>query len=185
MKRLVIDTETTGLSPRFHKTLTVGMLLIDVENGFLDILDSNHIFVRHEHYNPTPEAMAISKIDLEKHHKIAIPPTKACTQINHFIERNGLHDTTLVGHNYQFDKGFLGALFNQGDTISKLHWRYDDTMWLWRNLQKAGSVPSDLRANLQTLADFFKIDYTRAHDALADCHITAKKRFFSNHNLLS
>jgi DNA polymerase III subunit epsilon len=174
MKRLVIDTETTGLSPRFHKTLTVGMLLVDVEKDFLEILDSNHIFVRHNNYNPTPEAMAICKIDLDKHHEIAIPPTQACNEINDFIERNELKETSLVGHNYQFDKGFLAALFGQGETISRLHWKYDDTMWIWRNLQKKGIIPYDLRSKLQTLADFFKIDYTKAHDALADCHITAK-----------
>ncbi len=174
MKRLVIDTETTGLSPKFHKTLTVGMLLIDVEKDFLDILDSNHIFIKHSNYNPTPEAMAVCKIDLDKHHQRAIPATKACNEINQFVENNKLAEIPLVGHNIQFDRGFLNALFNQGNSSPQFHWKYEDTMWLWRNLQKNNLVPTDLRSNLQTLADFFKIDYTKAHDALADCHITAQ-----------
>jgi DNA polymerase III alpha subunit (gram-positive type) len=174
MKRLVIDTETTGLSPNFNKTLTVGLLLVDVEKDFLDILDQNHIFIKHDHYNTTSEAMKVNKIDIDQHNKIAIPPPKACSAINTFIDNNNAHEIPLLGHNLHFDRGFLRALFDQADALPKLHHQHEDTMYLWRNLQRAGDIPSHLRANLQTLADFFKIDYTKAHDALADCNITAK-----------
>ena len=173
MKKLVIDTETTGLSPRFHKTLTVGLLLIDVEKNFLNILDSNHIFVKHNNYNTTKEAMSINKINLIQHNQIAVPPKKACNQINTFINKNILHEIPLIGHNITFDKGFLNSLFDQGNTPSKFHHKHEDTMWMWRNLQKNNIVPNG-RANLQTVANHFEIDYTKAHDALADCEITAK-----------
>lgn len=173
MKRLVIDTETTGLSPRFNKTLTVGMLLVDVKKNFLNILDSNHIFIKHKNYNTTKRAMAVNKIDLKQHNLHAISPTNACTQINSFIDKNSLHETPLIGHNFHFDRGFLNALFDQGRTLSKFHHEHEDTMYIWRNLQKQEIVPCG-RSNLQTVADFFKIDYTKAHDALADCKITAR-----------
>jgi DNA polymerase III alpha subunit (gram-positive type) len=173
MKRLVIDTETTGLSPRFHKTLTVGLLLIDVEKTHLKILDKNHIFIKHDHYNASKGAMSVNKIDLIQHNQIAIPPTKACDQINDFIEKNVLPEIPLVGHNIQFDKGFLSSLFNQADMLSKFHHEHEDTMWIWRSLQKNDLVPQG-RANLETVASHFGIDYTRAHDALADCKITAE-----------
>lgn len=173
MKRLVIDTETTGLSPRFHKTLTVGLLLIDVEKTHLNILDQNHIFIKHGHYNASPCAMSINKINLIQHDQIAIPPCQACNQINNFIEKNILHKIPLVGHNIQFDKRFLSSLFDQDNTLSKFHHQHEDTMWMWRNLQKQKKVPLG-RSNLETVAEHFGIDYTRAHDALADCKITAK-----------
>ena len=179
MKRLVIDTETTGLSPRFNKTLTIGLLLIEVEKDFLDIIDSNHIFVKHNNYNSSKEAMAVNKIDLEKHNLHAVPPKKACNQINRFIEKNVLNEIPLVGHNIAFDRGFLNALFDQGKTLHKFHNEHEDTMWMWRNLQRKNVVPEG-RANLQTVAGHFGIDYARAHDALADCEITAKVY----HNLL-
>ena len=174
MKRLVIDTETTGLSPNYNKTLTIGMLLVDVEKDFLDILDSNHLFIKHQNYNSSSEAAKVNKINIEEHDKMAIPPPEACEKINSFIEKNKLQETTLIGHNFQFDRGFINALFDQSGKNHKLHYKYEDTMWIWRNLQKVGNVPNHLRSNLQTIADFFKIDYTKAHDALADCHITAK-----------
>ena len=173
MKRLVIDTETTGLSPRFNKTLTVGLLLIDVERNFLNILDSNHIFIKHDKYNATKGAMSVNKIDLIQHNQIAVPPQKACNQINNFIEKNVLHNIPLVGHNIQFDRGFLNSLFDQGDTLNKFHHEHEDTMWIWRNLQKENKVPCG-RANLGTVANYFGIDYTKAHDALADCEVTAQ-----------
>jgi len=173
MKRLVIDTETTGLSPNINKTLTVGLLLIDVEKDFLDILDSNHIFVKHDKYNATKGAMSINKIDLIQHNQIAVEPAKACNQINSFIKKHVLHETPLVGHNIAFDRGFLNALFDQGETLHKFHHEHEDTMWMWRNLQKRNVVPYG-RANLQTVAGHFGIDYERAHDALADCEITAQ-----------
>ena len=173
MKRLVIDTETTGLSPNFNKTLTIGLLLIDVEKDFLNILDSNHIFVKHKNYRATKEAMAVNKIDIEQHNLHAVPPKKACNQINTFIEKNILHETPLVGHNIAFDRGFLNALFDQGGSFHKLHHKHEDTMWMWRNLQRENKVPYG-RSNLQTVAGHFGIDYERAHDALADCHITAQ-----------
>jgi len=173
MKRLVIDTETTGLSPRFHKTLTVGLLLIDVEKTHLNILDQNHIFIKHDHYNASPGAMSVNKINLIQHNQIAIPPCKACNQINDFIEKNVLHETPIVGHNISFDKGFLSALFDQGNMPSKFHHHSEDTMWIWRNLQKNNLVPQG-RSNLGTVANHFGIDYEKAHDALADCKITAQ-----------
>jgi len=169
----VIDTETTGLSPRTNKTLTVGMLLVDVNKKSLEILDSNHIFIKHNNYNPTPKAMSVNKINIDEHNKIAVPPKKACNQINKFIEKNVLHEIPLVGHNIAFDRNFLNTLFDQGETLHKFHHEHEDTMWMWRNLQKRNLVPCG-RSTLQNVANHFEIDYTKSHDALADCHITAQ-----------
>jgi len=174
MKRLVIDTETTGLSPRYNKTLTVGMLLVDVEKKFFNILDSNHIFIRHAGRNVNPAAMKVNKINIEEHNKIAIEEDEACEEINQFVEKNKLHNTTLLGHNFHFDRGFLNALFNKVGILPKLHNGHEDTMRIWRDLKRNQIVPFDLRSNLGTIANYFEIDYKKAHDALADCHITAK-----------
>ena len=174
MNRLIIDTETTGLSPNFNKTLTVGLLLIDVEKTHLSILDQNHIFVKHDIYNSNKEAMRVNKIDIEQHDIHAVHPSKACQQINTFIKKNSCHKTVIVGHNIHFDKGFLRALYQQGEQESLINEESEDTIAIWRNLQKQDIVPSHLRATLGHLADHFDIDYTKAHDALADCYITAK-----------
>ncbi len=174
MHRLIIDTETTGLSPRFNKTLTVGLLLINPTKPKLEILDQAHIFIKHKNYNSNKEAMKVNKIDIESHNLYAVPPQEACNQINTFIEKNKAHQIPIVGHNIHFDKGFLGALFTQGERDSLLHTESEDTMKIWRGLQKQDLIPSHLRATLGHLATHFDIDYEKAHDALADCHITAQ-----------
>jgi len=174
MKRLFIDTETTGLSPHFNKTLTVGMLLADVEKGFIEILDKNHIFIKHDRYNADPKALWINKINLERHHKIAIPPQKACTMINSFIEENSLQRTPLVGHNIGFDKGFLRSLFIESDNLPKFSSIHEDTIHIFKTLQRRGDIPLNIKATLSSVASFFQVDCSSAHDALADCHITAK-----------
>ena len=174
MNHLVIDTETTGLSPRFNKTLTVGLLLADIKKTHVEILDQSHIFIKHNRYNANAQALWVNKIDLKQHDIHAVPPCTACNQINTFIEDNSLQETPLLGHNIAFDKGFLSSLFDQGETLSKFHHESFDTMHTWRSLRREGVVPSDLKATLGTIANFFDIDYTKAHDALADCKITAQ-----------
>lgn len=174
MEKLVIDTETTGLSPRFNKTLTVGMLLVDVEKDFLKILKENHIFVKHDNYNISSGAMKVNGIDLVEHDKVAITPPKACNKINDFVDKNGLFQTMIVGHNFCFDRGFLTSLFEQGKMNSNLHDEHEDTRFIWKRLQNQGKIPCDLRARLGDIATYFNIDYTKAHDALADCKITAE-----------
>ena len=174
MNHLVIDTETTGLSPRFNKTLTVGMILADINKNHLKILEENHIFIKHDHHNINPQALKINKINIEEHDKMAIPPCQACNQINNFIKENSLEETPLLGHNIAFDKRFLCALFDQGETFSKFHHQSFDTMQIWRGLRREGIVPSNLKASLEAISDFFDIDYTKAHNALDDCKITAQ-----------
>lgn len=174
MKRLVIDTETTGLSPEVHRTLTVGMLLIDVEHDFLDILDSSHILIRHDDWVIDPDALKINKIDLNEHIKAAVFPDIACAQINDFVDKNELDRTPLLGHNIAFDKEFLKGLFIQGKSVPKFHSTQIDTMHLWNDLKRKGQVPWNYRSNLPAVAKYFGIETINSHDALADCHTTAK-----------
>lgn len=171
---LVIDTETTGLSPRYNKILTAGLLLIDTRFPKLKIIDSSHILIKHDNYHANPRAMKIHKINMEQHNLKAVCPKQACQQINTFLKKNSCSNIPIIGHNIHFDRGFLKALFRQGKTTYPFNENSIDTMRIWRNLQKQNIVPSHLRATLSHLATHFNIDYTKAHDALADCHITAK-----------
>jgi DNA polymerase III epsilon subunit-like protein len=173
MKTLVVDTETSGLSPRFNRVLTVGLLAIDVEKDFLEIVNSKHLFVKHDEYNANPFALRVNKINIEEHHKIASPPKIVCKNINSFIKKNDIEETQMLGHNLNFDKGFLAELFRQGESVSIFPKEHVDTMHIWNHLKKNNVVSFNLRSNLGTLAEFFNVDYSKAHGALEDCHITA------------
>jgi|AntAceMinimDraft_17_1070374.scaffolds.fasta_scaffold191298_1 DNA polymerase III alpha subunit (gram-positive type) len=174
MERLVIDTETTGLSPHHNQMLTLGMVLIDVNKRKLNFLEDKHIFIRHDDYHVSEMAMRINKIDIEQHHKKASPIKKALKEINNFLKKNNLFDTTIVGHNVSFDKRFVSALFEQQGHIYPFCREQEDTMYIWNNLKKRGIISPLKNAKLRTVAEHFDIDYSHAHDALEDCKITAK-----------
>lgn len=174
MKRLVIDSETTGLSPRKHQILTLGMSLIDVDHQKLRFIEDKHIFFRHDEYRISKTAMLINGINLEEHHRIALPVNKAIKEINNFIEKNKLADTVILGHNLQFDKGFICSLFEEGGHCYPFCENKEDTRYIWDRLKRKGLVDPLKNSKLGTLAEHFKIDYSNAHDALADCQITAK-----------
>ena len=84
------------------------------------------------------------------------------------------YTTLFRSHNLRFDKGFISALFSQGNILPKFYQKSEDTMYIWREHQKNGDIPLGLKSNLKEITNFFRIDYTKAHDALADCHITAR-----------
>ena len=174
MRGLVIDTETTGLSHNFNQVLTVGMLLIDINKNKLSFIDSNHLRVKHEKYNVSGIALKINKINLIEHNKIGVFPNIACNEINSFVKRNDISDVPLIGHNIGFDLRFLRELYRQNQKKFLLDLEIIDTRDLWINLRNKGVVPSHLNGRLRTVAEHFDVDYENAHDALADCQITAK-----------
>lgn len=169
----MIDTETTGLSPRHNRVLTVGMLHVDIEKNFLEIMNRKNILVKHGDYSVNSRALEINKINLEEHHKIALEPFRACNQINKFIAKNNLEEKPLLGHNIAFDIRFLNELFRQVNSTPAFSRKFIDTMHIWFALKRKNLVSFNLRNSLQTLADFFGVDYSKSHSALGDCYITA------------
>lgn len=174
MNRLIIDTETTGLSPTRNQVLTIGLLATNINHQRIKILDCDHIFIKHKIYDTSPRAMSINKIDLNSLNKNGVTPIQACKKVNDFLNSNNFNKTPIVGHNIAFDKNFLRNLFAKQNQNLPFHHESEDTMWIWKSLQQQNLVPSHLRRNLQTVASHFNIDYTKAHDALADCKITAQ-----------
>ena len=174
MEKLVIDTETTGLFPRSHQLLTLGMVLIDVDKPKLKFIQEKHILVKHNKYNISKTAMKINNIDIQKHEKTALPISKAILGIQDFIGELGLEKTIILGHNVHFDQRFIAELFNNHREEYPFHHDKEDTRYIWERLKRAGKVDSSKNAKLGTIAEHFGIDYSKAHNAIADCKITAK-----------
>jgi DNA polymerase III alpha subunit (gram-positive type) len=174
MKKLVIDTETTGLKTYEHQVLTVGMVLIDVTPKKLKFIDESHLHVKYDEYNVSKMAMAVNKINLKEHHKIGISSEKACDKMHEFVDKNILYDTPVLGHNIGFDIRFLNAMFDIDKKRYPFCSQKEDTMYIWRKFKKDGLISPFSNAKLGTIANYFDIDYSKAHDAIADCKITAK-----------
>ena len=174
MKKLVIDTETSGLRPFHHQILTVGMVLADITPKRVKVLDERHLFVKHEEYQLSKTAMRINGIDLEEHHQIGVFPKIACKRIDNFLLEHDLFDTPTLGHNVHFDINFLNAMFEEEKKKYPFCCQKEDTRYIWEGLKRKGLINPVKNAKLGTLAEHFDIDYSDAHDALADCYITAK-----------
>jgi DNA polymerase III epsilon subunit-like protein len=174
MKRVVIDCETTGLWPNHHQILTLGMVFADITPNKITVHDERHFLIRHEEYNISKTAMRINKINLEEHHLNAIVPKLFCKRFDEFMLDNELFDIPILGHNVHFDINFLNAFFLKENHTINLCPNKDDTRYIWQRLKRKGIINPNLNGRLQTIANFFNIDYSGAHDALCDCHITAK-----------
>ena len=174
MEKLVIDTETTGLFPNSHQLLTLGMVLVDTDMPKLKFIQEKHIFVKHDEYNISGSAMKVNNIDIQEHEKIASPIPEAILEIQDFIQELGLNETPILGHNVHFDERFISALFNRQNREYPFCPAKEDTRYIWQRLNRQGKINPCKNAKLGTIADYFGIDYSKAHDAIADCKITAQ-----------
>jgi DNA polymerase III epsilon subunit-like protein len=172
MRLLVIDCETTGLSPTNNQVLTVGLLLVEIRREEYDIIDSEHIKIKHRVYHVSGIALKINKINLEKHHKEAIDIKEACKIINRFIEKYDLFETPLLGHNIKFDIAFIQNLYQETEEEFNHCLEHIDTWTIWNSLKQEGVIPFKLKGSLKVLAKYFQVSYKGAHNALIDCKIT-------------
>ncbi|MAG40143.1 hypothetical protein CMI41_04210 [Candidatus Pacearchaeota archaeon] len=174
MKRLVIDTETSGLHPDQHQVLTIGMSLIDVSPSKLQFVDDRHLFVKHDEYNLSKTAMKINRININEHHKQGMLPKVACKKVNQFLDVHSLTAIPILGHCVHFDKNFLRVMFEDEGLELPFSEEKEDTRYIWERLKKRGLVNPFKNAKLGTIAEHFGVDYSKAHNALDDCKITAK-----------
>lgn len=174
MRRLVLDIETTGLSPVNNQILTVGMVMADFNKNRFKVVNSQHIKIKHDKYKVSGIALKINKINLKDHHKEGVSSESAIDMINEFYKKNYCDNHPVLGHNLMFDLRFLENLYKTNNQDLILGSEYIDTMILWRELRNRGVVPGHLKASLKVLAKYFNVDYQNAHNAVSDCHITAE-----------
>lgn len=152
---VIVDLETTGLSPLKNEIIEIGAL--KVENG--EVVDTMDIFIKPK----TPVSKFITRLTgitnemLEDGYDI----TEGMEKFVDFTK-----GYTLMAHNARFDMNFLNSnmnsCFNQNLENECL-----DTLKISKELIK--DLPS---YKLKSLADYFNVDYTGAHRALKDCEIT-------------
>lgn len=166
---VIVDLETTGLSPKNGEIIEIGALKV-VDNKIVDRMD---VFVRPSR----PLSFFTTNLTGITNEMVAegLDITTALNVFNEFSE--GMR---LMAHNAKFDMSFL-------DTYMNKHLGFGvpdnamDTLLLARAIVK--DVPNH---KLGTLADRFGIDYSGAHRALRDCEITydvynnIKKMYYGN-----
>jgi len=172
MKILIIDLETGGLSCKYHPILTIGLVAVEYkESGGFTVLGTEELAVKHEKYNCQPMALKINGINIQEHDKVALSHNEIKLRIRKFIARTGTKGAPLMGQNHiNFDIPFLRKFYEEEKLPFSRY--YIDLMNLWITMKHSGLIPWKFNNKLQSMANFFNIDYSKAHNARDDCLIT-------------
>ncbi len=154
---VVVDIETTGLSPTFNKIIEIAA--IKVSNG--KIVDKFQKLVNpDEKINYYITNLTGITNDMVKN------KDKINVVINEF--KDFLGNSTIVGHNVNFDINFLyDNLYNTNKEY--LTNNYVDTMYVSKKV-----IPGLTSYKLESITSYLNVDYTGAHRALNDCMFTYK-----------
>lgn len=160
MREIVLDTETTGLSPRYgDKLVSIGAVeLID------DKPDGNIFYVEINPLRPVPaEAAAIHGLTTEKL-KDAPAFAEIAPDFLDFVA-----DSPLIIHNARFDTAFLNAELAAAGFAPISEDRIVDTLPMARRL-----FPNE-RVSLDALCEKFNISLAERtlHGALLDARLLA------------
>ncbi|CAB1128767.1 putative DNA-directed DNA polymerase [Candidatus Hydrogenisulfobacillus filiaventi] len=153
---VVVDLETTGLTPRTHEAIEIGA--VKLAGG--EVIDRFHALLQPE--GPVSRASlqitGLTERELER----AEPPAEVWARFFAFAR-----GAVLAAHNAPFDLGFIRAAHRryQGSSLAV---PVLDTLVLARAL-----LPDLKGYGLATLTDHFRVPLTRHHRALADAEATA------------
>lgn len=182
------DTETGGLSSAQHSLLTAyfGFYVLESENPTkYKLIDELDLAVKDPtgKYRVTPQAMAVNKINLIEHDKVAIPVMDAAKLLYDKVmlhTEGGKHKMINIGQNIPFDEGFIFANlmprsiwenFVMKDPKEKL-----DTKVILKKAKDQGKIPKDQSISLGAIAKFLEIDIAEGelHGAKYDTQLCVK-----------
>ena len=176
MKRyFLFDTETGGLHAKEVSLLSFFGLILDKN---FKVLDDINLLIRPDdgRYRLDIDAMKVNKIDILKHHELAIPQTEAAKKLKEFLWRNvGYSNEKLIptGHNIgRLDIPMGERLLGFDEWNRRFAHRTVDTGTIAQFLVLRGTLPETNNCSLGQLCEHYKIDYTGAHDAKRDVFMT-------------
>lgn len=152
---VLVDIETTGLSPVNNEIIEIGALRV-----------RNNIIVDTFSYLIKPSSIIpyyITNITGITNDMVEFAPSisEVLIKFNEFLGND-----VLIAHNARFDISFLRNNFLKYLNIN-LNNNYIDTLVLSRKY-----LPNLDSHKLSVLADYFNISYNGAHRGLRDCEIT-------------
>ncbi len=161
MREIILDTETTGLSPRDgHRIVEIGCIEL------INHIPTGNVF--HRYINPN-RAVPVEAYNV---HGLSLDFLKDFMAFEHIAEEflNFIQDDPLVIHNAPFDMGFLNAELVGAEKNPLVQNKVIDTLKMAR--QKFPGSP----ASLDALCRRFKIDMTSRtkHGAIIDCELLAE-----------
>jgi DNA polymerase III epsilon subunit-like protein len=182
-----IDTETTGLEPGWNEIVQLAIVPLDSQiKPRKDVLPLN-MFIKPEHPERAyKEAMKVNKMTLAELAIKGFDSDKARDLLTEWVDKLDLPYTKHgnrkkiipLGQNYGFDRGFISHWLGLDEYERMFHYHYRDTMIASHYLNDRSAFHAEPvpfpKSNLSYLAKTLSIDHSGAHDALADCLMSAE-----------
>jgi DNA polymerase III epsilon subunit-like protein len=180
MKIIFFDLETGGLDHARHPIIQIAAIAVDAE---LQPIDQFECKLKFPIDSADIQALEVNHYDVEIWRKEGVEPAKAVQLFSNFLKRhadiarksktgNPYSVAQLAGHNAAtFDFAFLKRLYEDHKSFLSASYRVLDTLHraAW-HFQENPPGPDSLK--LQTLAEYFGVESTKAHDGLEDVRTT-------------
>ena len=184
MKYLFMDCEMGGRDV-CYSLLTAYFMVTDTK---FKVLGDLYLTVKPDNndYVVSGQGMAVNKINLQEHDKIAIPYKDAKPLLYHFLRKhsagivNGAATPnwmpirlTPVGHGVKGDiEHVISKLISPGSWEQFCTYHYVDTSVVLQYLRALGKMPEDCDGSVVALADYFDI---KIEGEDHDCRVDTKK----------
>jgi DNA polymerase-3 subunit epsilon len=156
----VVDVETSGLNPRRHRLLQVGVVVVDGEGTVLDRWSSI----------VAPRSRWFFRVGPTHIHGITRARARTGEPLPTVLERlrQSLTEARFVGHNAAFDVAFLRRAAGRADVALTI-----DAPVCTLALSRRLDPERQLRHRLGDLCERYDVQLVQPHDALADATATA------------
>ena len=170
MKYLVLDTESG--SRHANSTLLTAYFLVTDAN--FQTLGELSLCIKPEgddHYIVDAQGLAVNKINLVEHDKVAITYKQAKSQLYDFLKKHAANERlTPLGHAVRGDiSRIITNLISQGSWEQFCTYHYIDTSVVLQFLRACGKMAEDCDGSVVALAKHFNIQVEGAdHDCRVD-----------------
>lgn len=170
MKYLVLDTESG--SRHANSTLLTAYFLVTDAN--FKTLDELYLYLKpdgDDHYIVDAQGLAVNKINLVEHDKVAISYKQAKSQLYDFLKKHAVNERlTPLGHAVRGDiSRIVSNLISQGSWEQFCTYHYIDTSVVLQYLRACGLMDEDCDGSVTDLAAHFGVIVEGAdHDCRVD-----------------
>ena len=190
MKYLVVDTESGSRKPN-STLLSAAFIVVDDKHSAIDslhiilndkytILDTLHLLLKPEDdclYVVDAQGMAVNKIILTEHDKVAITYKGAKPLLYNFLKKHGgVERLVPVGHGVKGDiRRICENLISEGSWEQFCTYHFIDTSVVLQFLRACGIMPLDMDGSVSSLASYFGIAIDgELHTAKYDAELTIR-----------
>jgi hypothetical protein len=160
MKYLVLDTES-GSRHANSTLLTASFIVFDTDFNFQKKLNMFLKPEEGEHYIVDAQGMAVNKINLVEHHKLAVTNKQAKPYLFEFLKEHGSNERLVpVGHAVKGDiERIVNNLISRGSWEQFCTYHFIDTSVVLQFLRICGLMPMDCDGSIEALAAHFNIEH--------------------------